>query len=490
MYITAHFPPLAVAMLVASVTAVTPRTHAQGGVPLWTNRYQGAGMPQAIAVDKGGKVFVTGGDVSYVTIAYSGAGVPLWTNRYDSHGYYATAVVADGDGNVFVTGSSGAATTIKYSNAGIALWTNRYDGPSSASAIAVNGSGNVFVAGLSSDNPPFGSYLTIAYTGAGVPLWTNFYGTTDDSSATAVAVDGNGNVIVTGLSYGTVLDYATIKYSGAGVPLWTNRYSGQGHNEAYAVAVDGSGDVLVTGESDETGASSLPDYATIKYSSAGVPLWTNRYNGPDDYIDRPSGIAVDSNGNVLVTGWSGSSFDYGTLTTLKYSSAGLPLWTNAYDGAGLSTEAFPKLALDGVGNVFVAGTSANSGGGYDYATIAYSASGMPLWTNRYHELGNGNDYVRAIAVDGTGNVFVTGDSFDGTNKFDYVTIKYSSSVPIAPSLDFAWADNKIVLSWTNTGFALQCAATVSSVFTNIPNATSPYTNPATAPQQFFRLNSN
>ena len=44
------------------------------------------------------------------------------------------------------------------------------------------------------------------------------------------------------------------------------------------MAVDGSNNVVVTGYS--SGSGSDYDYATIKYSAAGVPLWTNRYNGP------------------------------------------------------------------------------------------------------------------------------------------------------------------------------------------------------------------
>src|SRR5207249_6928290 len=102
--------------------------------------------------------------------------------------------------------------------------------------------------------------------------------------ATALAVDASGSVLVTGYSASTNVipynyDYATIKYSGAGVPLWTNRYNGpgNGYDQAYAMAVDGSGNVLVTGYSLGSGSSS--DYVTVKYSGAGVQLWVNRYSG-------------------------------------------------------------------------------------------------------------------------------------------------------------------------------------------------------------------
>jgi hypothetical protein len=188
----------------------------------------------------------------------------------------------------------------------------------------------------------------------------------------------------------------------------------------------------------ESGGGYYYDFATVGYSNAGAPLWTNTCSGPSANVadNRPGpGLAMDSNGNVLVTGY-------------------------ATDRNGL---------------------------GY-YITVAYSSGGIPLWTNLYKGATNSDDLAYAIAVDNSGNVFVTGTS-SGTNGYnnyyDYVTIKYSSSVQ--PYLAIHEINQQVVLSWTNAGFDLLSAPAITGVFTNIPGATSPYTNPITGLQRFFRL---
>ncbi|MEI7900464.1 MAG: hypothetical protein WCK89_09425, partial [bacterium] len=97
---------------------------------------------------------------------------------------------------------------------------------------------------------------------------------------------------------------------------WVNRYDGSGHGDdsAVALAVDGSNNVIVAGFS--LGSGSSYDCLTVKYSSAGVSLWTNRYNGPANSDDRALAVAVDGSNNVIMAGWSagsGSSADYVTI---------------------------------------------------------------------------------------------------------------------------------------------------------------------------------
>src|SRR5689334_18864521 len=97
----------------------------------------------------------------------------------------------------------------------------------------------------------------------------------------AIAVDTNGNVFVAG-GASTSTDGLVVGYSGSGTALWTNRYNGPANStdSLLSVIVDGAGNVIVTGSSESGAAFGTEDYLTIKYSVTGVPLWTNRYNGP------------------------------------------------------------------------------------------------------------------------------------------------------------------------------------------------------------------
>ena len=243
--------------------------------------------------------------------------------------------------------------------------------------------------------------------------------------ATALAIDNLGNIYVIGFGYvsGPRNDYVTIKYDSNGDTVWVRRYNGTGNDQdqALAIAVDISGNVYVTGESPGTGPGE--DYATVKYNSIGEEQWVARYDGPGNYWDTARDIAVDYSGNVYVTGESyGFGYDYATI---KYNSDGDTVWIRRYHGSG-GEDYGRAISIDDSGNVYVTGSSVGLSTSNDYLTIKYDSTGEEQWIARYNGTGNGYDYARAMAVDDSGNVYVTGRSADTTNSADCTTIKYNT----------------------------------------------------------------
>src|SRR5205814_1107569 len=105
-----------------------------------------------------------------------------------------------------------------------------------------------------------------------------------------------------------------------------------------------------------------------------------------------------------------------------------------YQGSGNDTDGATAIALDHSGNAYVTGFSVGSGGDYDYATIKYNSMGQEQWVARYNGPGNDWDLAEHIAVDSSGNVYVTGNSFGLGSDYDYATIKYISRPIPTPRL--------------------------------------------------------
>jgi hypothetical protein len=99
-------------------------------------------------------------------------------------------------------------------------------------------------------------------------------------------------------------------------------------------------------------------------------------------------------------------------------------WESRFDGTGSLIDKVADFELDASGNTFVTGTSYN-GTNFDIVTVKYDNSGNQLWTNTYG--GAGLDEARALTLDNNGDIIVTGARFIVSNDWDIFTLKINGN---------------------------------------------------------------
>ncbi len=232
-------------------------------------------------------------------------------------------------------------------------------------------------------------------------------------------------------------------------PSWSYLYDGGLDDIATAITIDSDNHPVVTGYSDltEEGVedSFSYDYMTFKLDRDNNALkWKARYDSGDGGTDQAAGVALDSSGNVLVTGTAylaGGGDKSDDLYTRKVATAGLNdpavepglLWDHQYgtlNGIDLATAI--AMVRDGSNNSVVIGHGGNSSVPQDDDTfiVKYANDGTRPWTPIIYDSGR-NDLPTAVAFDASGNIFVTGYSYDKTadpsGSFDWFTNKYNGT---------------------------------------------------------------
>ncbi len=169
---------------------------------------------------------------------------------------------------------------------------------------------------------------------------------------------------------------------------------------------DASGNVYVAGATMNNG---FPDMLVAKYNAAGNLQWIRQMAGTaPNGVDAIAGMYVTGT-DVYVTGAvSNNSVTPETdCITMKLSgSTGSVLWSATYTGAAGGHDAGKDVTLDGSGNVYVSGASYNSSFNTDYLVLKYNSSGVQQWASGWDYTG-ADDGAYKIALSGT-NVNVTG----------------------------------------------------------------------------------
>ncbi len=295
-------------------------------------------------------------------------------------------------------------------------------------------------------------------------LFSTYLGGAGFNRGQGIAVDASGNAYVTGwtasdnfpttpgalqtTSGGGYDDAFVSKLNATGSELLYSTYlGGSSYDEGRSIAIDTAGNAYVTGltyspnfpttaGSFQT-ACQLEDAFVAKLNAAGSGLLYSTYLGGDSY-DEGHGIAIDASGNAYVTGLTYSS-DFpatpGAFQTAfgggfdafvsKLNAAGSALLYSTYLGGSGDDVGF-GITVDVPGNAYVTGYTYSSdfpttpgafqasyggGGGYDDASVGkLNAAGSALLYSTYLG-GSGVDAGFGIAVDASGNAYITGGTF-------------------------------------------------------------------------------
>ncbi|MBI5623888.1 MAG: SBBP repeat-containing protein [Elusimicrobia bacterium] len=432
-----------------------------------------------------------------------GGGWLSTVNDASNGGDYMYSVAKDNSGNVYVTGylndGPNPDTFVrKYNPTGSVVWTQYYNSPANnvdrGGDITVDGSGNVYVTGHET-RPDLGQNQNIwvrKYDTNGLIQWTTTYNNPADSDdfGSGIAVDGSGNVYVTGnerrddLSQGW--NVFVRKYDTNGLIQWATTYNSpaDANDLGYRIAVDGSANVYVTGYETRSDLVQGENIWVRKYDTNGLIQWATTYNSPANSDDEGQDIAVDGSGNVYVSGFERRDDlvqGYNILVR-KYDTNGLIQWTATYNSPANSDDSSKGIAVDGSGNVYMTGSEMRSDlvQGYNIWVRKYDTNGLIQWTTTYNGPANGNDTSDGIAVDGSGNVYVSGGETvagQATNmwlrKYNYdafgggsggLTKVRVNTVPLGPSTLGVNVNDALMMGatiWSEGGSVTLSSLTVS-----------------------------
>lgn len=274
----------------------------------------------------------------------------------------------------------------------------------------------------------------IKYSSLGTELWARTFQreTSMVNTARALAVSSTGDVYLTGQVSEDCpegicrYDLVTLKYNPVGELQWVRYYtrSGDSDEQRAEMTLDSSGNILIAAASVDTSGENI---LVVKYSPLGALEWAVVYDGISSSYDSPRAIAVDHNDNVIVAGTSWNNAEEFNYCAVKYSPSGQQLWSAEYNRAHITRDFASGLAVDSHGDIYVTGASRFGYLGNDTCTtVKLNAQGELVWSAAYSRPDTGIDNGEHVFVDTAGNVYVTGSSV-ARNGWDYFAIKYRQS---------------------------------------------------------------
>ena len=239
------------------------------------------------------------------------------------------------------------------------------------------------------------------------------------------------------------------KYDTSGNVQWKKEIGNSSDdNDFYGAVTDSSGNLYVVGHTDPNSGDGLAHIT--KLNSSGAIQWQKKLSGSSGHTGF-NHIAIDSSNNIYCCGSIDSG--PGDCLLVKYNTSGSVQWQKRVTRGSNHWEAAMSMAVDSSGNVYITGFSNNSANTDDHAFLAkFNSSGSFQWGRYFgnYNSNQGNSRAESCACDKNGNVYVIGrDKTNNSSYWDALIVKLNSSGTVQ------WKRSLGIQNLQTSGYSIQ-----------------------------------
>jgi hypothetical protein len=361
-----------------------------------------------------------------------------WGGIYDDYGQ---EVATDSQNNVYLvgftdlTGSDNCDIIIsKYDINGQEEWVKTWGGSNDDRGydLCIDASDNIFIVGYTKSlGDSDGDIIIIKYDILGNEIWNKTWGGTLFDYGTHIMKDSSDNFFIVGKtnSFGDANgDAFLVKFNNNFEELWNETWGGNEIDIANKVEKGSDGYLYVVGHSDSVDShAGYSDVVLLKYDDDGNYQWERTWG--TSYDQRGLSLALDSNDNIYITGYSfGHPSSSGKGYLLKYNSFGTYQWERIWGVNGVYGNYFYRIIIDDKDDLYISGCTQTYGipNNYDALLLNYDTSGNQNWYKIW--MGSGFDATPGICMDSQSNIYIVGYSdTDSVGGYDVLLIKYKNT---------------------------------------------------------------
>jgi len=311
-------------------------------------------------------------------------------------------------------------------------WVYNYNGPANdvdyATSVLFGQDGNIYTAGYSWDVNTYADFIISSLTSTGSQRWVYRYNRWNDyDEAYSLVWGGDGNLYAAGMCNIVYGDFSILSVTPSGNPRWQYHYNGPASyaDKANDVVYGADGNIYACGYSN--GINTGDDFTVVSVNTSGIFRWVYRLNGGANSYDEAKSIVYGNDGNIYVAGFTGDTTYWRDLTVVSLTTSGTQRWIYTYDGNSHIFGEANSLVWGNDGNLYVAGSSVNSGSGQDFTVLSITPAGNERWVYSTHGTAVDLDKAYKIVYGADGNIYAAGYLTNTTTYNDIAVVSLTNS---------------------------------------------------------------